>query len=285
MKNRDKDLTLPDLIVIGAQKCGTSALHYYLNQHHEINMSRPKELNFFTGTANWERGVDWYASHFLAKFKINGESCPQYSYFPKWSNVAKRMHSIIPEAKIIYLVRDPIERIISAYIQNYAEGTEDKGINEALADFENNPYLERTKYYFQITQYTEYYPLSRTLIISAEELQSSGEATIAKVLKYLNVNCENYKYRLNKEIHISRKKRRKNKVGRNITLLIRKLIGNRVHANIRWPIENVFNYPFSKQIERPHIDQSLQNEVLDYLKDDINKFRDLTGMAFDYWSI
>src|SRR6187399_2211355 len=55
---------LPNLIVIGAQKCGTSGLHYYLSLHPEIWMSRPKELNFFLEERNWPRGVDWYRDHF-----------------------------------------------------------------------------------------------------------------------------------------------------------------------------------------------------------------------------
>ena len=57
---------LPNLIVIGAQKCGTSGLHYYLSLHPEISMSRPKELNFFIEERNWPRGVDWYRRHFDA---------------------------------------------------------------------------------------------------------------------------------------------------------------------------------------------------------------------------
>ena len=51
---------LPNLIVIGAQKCGTSVLHYYLSLHPEVSMSKPKELNFFIEERNWPRGVDWY---------------------------------------------------------------------------------------------------------------------------------------------------------------------------------------------------------------------------------
>ena len=57
---------LPNLIVIGAQKCGTSVLHYYLSLHPEVSMSRPKELNFFIEERNWPRGVDWYKAHFDA---------------------------------------------------------------------------------------------------------------------------------------------------------------------------------------------------------------------------
>ena len=55
---------LPNLIVIGSQKCGTSVLHYYLSLHPEVSMSKPKELNFFIEERNWPRGIDWYRGHF-----------------------------------------------------------------------------------------------------------------------------------------------------------------------------------------------------------------------------
>ena len=55
---------LPTTIVIGAQKCGTSTLHYYLGFHPEISASQPKELNYFIEGNNWDRGPDWYRSHF-----------------------------------------------------------------------------------------------------------------------------------------------------------------------------------------------------------------------------
>jgi hypothetical protein len=65
---------LPNLIVIGAQKCGTSVLHYYLSLHPEVSMSRPKELNFFIEERNWPRGVDWYKQQFDADARVRGEA-------------------------------------------------------------------------------------------------------------------------------------------------------------------------------------------------------------------
>ena len=67
---------LPNLVVIGAQKCGTSGLHYYLSLHPEVSMSRPKELNFFIEERNWPRGADWYRRHFDAGARVRGESSP-----------------------------------------------------------------------------------------------------------------------------------------------------------------------------------------------------------------
>src|SRR5213078_5271544 len=82
---------LPSLVVIGAQKCGTSGLHYYLSLHPEVSMSRPKELNFFIVERNWPRGTEWYAAHFEPRANVRGESSPNYTAYPQHQGVAERM--------------------------------------------------------------------------------------------------------------------------------------------------------------------------------------------------
>lgn len=101
---------LPNLVVIGGMKCGTSSLHYYLSLHPQISMSEPKELSFFA--ENWPRGRDWYEAHFPEDLPIRGESSPNYMKHPAFPGVPERMVSLVPDAKLVYLVRDPIARIV-----------------------------------------------------------------------------------------------------------------------------------------------------------------------------
>jgi hypothetical protein len=79
--------TLPNLLIIGARKGGTTSLHNYLSLHPQIFMSRQKELSFFDDRIRWRLGVDWYKSNFDAAFAINGESSPQYARFPRTTGV------------------------------------------------------------------------------------------------------------------------------------------------------------------------------------------------------
>jgi hypothetical protein len=67
---------LPNLIIIGAPKCGTTSLHHYLSLHPQISMSREKELNFFIAERNWSKGIAWYAAQFAADNKVRGEASP-----------------------------------------------------------------------------------------------------------------------------------------------------------------------------------------------------------------
>src|SRR5215210_8106558 len=93
---------LPNLIVIGGLKCGTTSLHHYLNLHPEVAMSRPKELNFFVSELNWPLGSDWYAGHFDPNAPVRGESSPHYTNRPRFSGVAERMRELLGQPRLIY---------------------------------------------------------------------------------------------------------------------------------------------------------------------------------------
>ncbi|MBW1859762.1 MAG: sulfotransferase domain-containing protein, partial [Deltaproteobacteria bacterium] len=118
---------------IGALKCGTTSLHYYLGLHPEISMSREKELYFFVKECNWNKGIDWYRSNFSGESKIHGESTPIYTAYPVYVGVAERMHGVVPGTKLIYVVRDPIDRLVSHYVHACEMGREDRGIEGALS--------------------------------------------------------------------------------------------------------------------------------------------------------
>ena len=111
--------------MIGGLKCGTTSLHHYLNLHPEIAMSRPKELNFFVAELNWELGVDWYRAHFPAGAAVRGETSPHYTNRPRFEGVAERMRETLgADARVIYMVRHPIDRLLSHYLHNVGGGYE-----------------------------------------------------------------------------------------------------------------------------------------------------------------
>ena len=145
---------LPNLIIIGAMKCGTTSLHYYLSQHPEIYMSKLKELWFFLEENNWSKGLDWYKSHFKTNARIRGEASPGYTMYPSRQGIPKKMHTILPNAKIIYIIRDPIARFESEYMHRFTGGVEDRSFEEVLnCDHTYQRYLNKSRYYNQIEQY------------------------------------------------------------------------------------------------------------------------------------
>jgi hypothetical protein len=182
---------LPNLIVIGAQKAGTSSLHNYLSVHPEVSMSKPKELDFFSGPGwNWERGLDWYSSHFTEEAPVRGESSPSYSAYPYVKGAPERMVAVVPEARLVYMVRDPIERIVSAYVHRRALGEEERPITQVVSDwrFVGTGYVAQSRYHAQLVRYLQHYDLSRVLVVDQVDLLRRRGETLRRVFRFLGVD-------------------------------------------------------------------------------------------------
>lgn len=277
-------MNLPNLIVIGAQKCATRSLHYYLSLHPQISMSKVKELDFFIREGNWHKGIEWYKSNFTGNAKIYGEASPNYTNHPFWSGAPKRMASIVPKAKLIYIVRDPIERMLSHYVHYYADRRENRDISEAFKDLETNIYTCRSKYYMQLEQYLKYFPKTNILIITTEDLNYNRK-TLQKIFRFLKVDDSFYSNKFLLTWHKSKYKRRKTRFGLRLerSPIMRSV--QMLPFEIRGAVEKLLYLPFSNKVERPVLDEKLRQRLIDFLKDDIRHLREYTGCNFEYWSM
>jgi hypothetical protein len=273
--------------VIGAQKCGTTSLHYYLDQHPEIAMARAKELNFFI-SKGWAKGVDWYAAQFDPEAPVRGESSPSYTNYPLHEGVPARMHSVVPNAKLIFLVRDPIERIVSEYLHDYSRGKEDRPLEQALADeTSNHPYVVRSRYFFQLEQYLSFFPLERILVLAQEDLLYDRAGTMRRVFEFLGVDASFYHPRFERLRHqTSKNRRRRTWVGTVVSAAARRATR---HLDLPrwlvWKAERLLVFPFARRIERPALSVSLREQLSMELADDANRLRALTGEEFQSWRL
>jgi len=201
----------PDLIVIGAMKCGTTALHRYLAAHPEIAMAAPKELNFFVGPeapgdgwtwhrGNWHRGLEWYASQFGQGARILGEASPSYTS-PSFSEAAERIAAVVADVRLVYLVRDPVDRALSQYAHHRAEGSEPRPVAEALLD-DASQYVARSRYHERLAPYLERFPRERVAVVLQEDLLAARRPTLAAIYRFLGVDDGFWCDELEQRVHV-----------------------------------------------------------------------------------
>lgn len=262
-------------------KCGTTSLHRYLDTHPEIAMSRDKELRFFLGKQKWRLGVDWYATQFASGTRIRGESTPGYTAKARHPGVPARMHSIVPDARLIYMVRDPIERVVSHWVHAVYEGWEERAFEVAADD---EWYLDRSRYWSQISGYLEHYPRDRILVIEMHDLAEDRAATLRRVYEFLDVDPdvpvprERWKNR-------TTDKRAKTRAGK---WLERSRLGRaleRLPQRWYYRLRDPIYLPFTRRIDRPTMTARVRASLVETLHDDANRFREFAGRDFADWSV
>ena len=275
---------LPNLVVIGAQKCGTSVLHHYLGLHPEISMSRHKELNFFIAERNWDHGSEWYRAQFDPRASVRGESSPNYTAYPHHAGVPERMHSLVPDARLVYLVRDPIDRIAAHWVHNYAKRRE-KGDIAATVMHPNTTYVLRSQYFMQLRQFLNHFPDNRILVLDQADLRNRRLETLRSVFSFVGVDPEFQDPGFTRERHRTGRKHRATKAGMRAEKLGMRVFGGKLPRGF-WFAERVLF--LRRPIEVPDasdVRAALSPEVITVLREDADRMREFTGRSFDHWSV
>ena len=197
---------LPGFLVIGAQKAGTTALYAYLRWHPGITGPSWKEVSFFD--RHWWRGEPWYRGHFPlgAGERLVGEASPSYLFHPL---APARARSLVPDAKLVALLRNPVDRAYSQYQHEVALGREPLSFEDALAAEEertrgeverlvadprafsrawwDHTYVARGRYAEQLERWLAVFPREQLLVVATEELGERPAETYASILRFLGV--------------------------------------------------------------------------------------------------
>lgn len=183
----DRAERLPTFIVIGAMKAGTTSLWRYLRSHPQVFTPEEKELGYFIAEKNWSRGRDWYLANFAGAGDTIavGEASPEYTLGHAYRGVPERMAGLIPAAKLVYLLRDPVARLRSHYLERVRAGDEKRPPERALA--EHPGYVMASRYMWQLERYLEHFPREQILLVTSEDLQRAPAATLATVFAFLGV--------------------------------------------------------------------------------------------------
>ena len=179
---------LPTFFIIGAPKAGTTSLHEYLAEHPGIAMSSVKEPMCFE-PRYWIERLPEYRQLFERPAAVRGESSTAYASFPWAPDIPDRIRATVPEAKLIYLVRDPIPRTLTHYAQNVSDKKPVRSFDELMADLEGpmNMPVWCSRYATQLERWTERFGADRVLVLDQRALLEERAPTIRRVFEFLGV--------------------------------------------------------------------------------------------------
>lgn len=179
---------LPDFIIIGTMKSGSTTLFRWLEQQPECWLPALKEPNFFSHDRTWRRGLDWYAGIFApaGAAPLTGEASVSYTN-PAWAaHAAQRIATTVPDARLICLLRHPIERLRSHYRHEVQRNRERRPLVAALRE-PGNAYVEQSRYCSALTPYLDRFPRSQLCLVRFEDLRGEPPPAWAEVLAHLGL--------------------------------------------------------------------------------------------------
>lgn len=182
-----KDRPVPDFIVIGAMRAGSTTLYHHLDNHPDIGMSRMKETDFFISTMNYPLGFDWYRSQFSPGFSSYGEVSPNYTKHDLWQGVPELIKDAAPEVRLIFLARDPVTRFVSHYLHSWHVGHTNVRPEDLLASPNGQHMLETSRYAAQIETFLEHFSEDRLLILDFDELRTDTQHTLDRTTDFLGL--------------------------------------------------------------------------------------------------
>lgn len=174
--------------MIGAAKSGTTTLHAYLERHPGVYLCQPKEPEFFSDDRVFTRGLDWYRGLFAgaAEGQLCGEASTTYTRWPHTADAAQRIAAAVPDARLIYIMRHPVERAYSHYAHHMRLGVT-KSFEAALE--ESSIYVDCGMYMAQIARYLRWFPRESFLFLLSEDLRADAGATLLAVQRFLGLKA------------------------------------------------------------------------------------------------
>lgn len=289
-------MSMPTFLIIGGMKCGTTSLHHYLGEHPEVQrLPAMKETNFFTGPPGsipYPPGLQRvtrlaeYERLFDDRYAVRGEASPCYALHPRRQGVPERIREILPDVKLIYLVRDPIERAVSQYRFSVSDEDERRPLGDALADLAdpNSLYTCPGLYALQLEQYLHHFPQERILVVDQADLQHRRKLALSRVFSFLGVDDSFVSPRFGEEYNTGTELRT---YSRFVVLQrrLRSTAAQRLPRRLRRPLRKAVEKVVSRELDSPELSDDLRRRLQEFYAPDVERLRALTGQPFSSWSV
>lgn len=255
-----------------------------------------KETNFFSGPPN---GIPYppgskrieslraYEQLFDSTYDVRGEASPCYTLYPRREGVPERMNELVPGAKLIYLVRDPVARAISQYHFSVSVENEQRPLEQAFSDLKDPTSLYTCPGFYadQLERYLRYFSQENILVIDQAELQASREATLREIFAFLAVDTSFSSPVFSEEKNTGDEQRT---YSRFIVLQRHAQASPMMHKLphgmrkfLRQSVERVVSRP----LEPPRPSDELRDRLQELYASDVARLRELTGLTVPSWSV
>ncbi|MCB1782656.1 MAG: sulfotransferase domain-containing protein [Alphaproteobacteria bacterium] len=282
MKKSLRHNPLPDFAVIGSMRAGTTMLQDLLDGVQGICLARMKETDFFIKSKNYHLGKSWYEGQFKRRQDICGEISPNYTKRDVFPEAAELLYKSNPNAKLIYIVRDPVARAISQFNHTFLMSGKPE-IENLLDSHEGRHILNTSRYAWQIEPWLETFGRKSVLIVDFKDITKNTSETIKDICSFIgageDITVSSQHSISNSTEQIGAlpvwwKEMRENPLGnairasmpRNAVRLAKKILTSRA------PLQNP-----------PKIPHSIKSEIRKMLSEDTERFREITGLPFAEW--
>lgn len=279
----DKDnLIVPDFIVIGAMRCGTTTLYEHLSEHPVIGLSRQKETDFFVESLNWKRGPLWYSGLFDPSKPIHGEISPNYAKQSIFPGVPNRIRDHCPNVRLVYILRDPVERMISHYEHAQALGRNPPNPDDLVGSSFYSNLLDTSKYAANLERYLEFFPQDKIRVLSFSSLKANPQSFFDEFLDFIGVQKITFARtgHANSSSELSSLSGPFKRVRRNRRL---HNLWSTLSPETREKLRPMFSTRKKTPILR--VSESVKERMAEDVLEDVQRLRSLTGQDFGDWSL
>ena len=246
----------------------------------------PEGIPYARGTRRIERLED-YEELFDSTFEIRGEASPTYTVYPRRSGVPDRIKSIIPKAKLIYLVRDPVARTLSHYHHSVSVDGERRTLRRVLGDL-SDPYCPLTCagfYARQLDRFLRCFSEEQILIVDQADLLADRQATLREIFTFISVDDSFVSPLFTEKMNTGKERRKTHSafvtLHRRAGAPVLDRLPRRMRRSLRWSAERILTRP----LEPPTLDDDLQDRLRELYTSDVMRLRELTGKTFPTWSV
>lgn len=269
-----------NFIIIGAMKSGTTSLAKNLAEHPQICFCKKKEPMFFH-QKKWKDHIGEYHNLYNPKFgQICGEASTTYTSLTEYPDTPYNLYQYNPNLKLIYIIRNPVDRIVSHYMHNVLNHGLKSPFENAIK--EDSIYIDRSRYYFQISKYLQYFNRDQIMLIIFKDYIHNQRDVLKDVYKFLGLKID-INYHINSEpqnasINSIRMKDWARKLYKN------KYIRSFLHILITRKLKEIIHKRLVFKIDKkPEISREIKEKILEMIKNDIIEIEKLTDRDLAEW--